>query len=108
MHIFLSKGGRTHCHPKSPGDAGTRVLGGFYWLCIHKVYLYLSPDWNGLCVLVCLSFSCINTYVVYASEAIQVTSLHSTPSLRRVRRHDSTSIYAPHDSVWGSNVPDDS
>lgn len=93
--IRLSDGKRTICHPRSPGDAGTRVLDGYYWLCDHTVHLYLA-----------LGHLSDHTDVVYAAETtLDTTALSSASSLVRARRAAAT--YAPHDAIWGTNVPED-
>lgn len=43
------------CDGYAPGPNSTRVLDGVYWMCGHKVYLYLPPNWGGLCAPVRLT-----------------------------------------------------
>ncbi|XP_063049715.1 LOW QUALITY PROTEIN: endogenous retrovirus group PABLB member 1 Env polyprotein-like, partial [Engraulis encrasicolus] len=67
---------------------GTPVLSGVYWVCGHKLYLKLPPDWGGDCAPAQVTD---HTYVVSASQ-----------SPRTKRRVFET---PEHDHIWGSDVP---
>lgn len=85
------------CDITAPGIRGTRIVDGFYWLCGHKVYLFLPYNWSGLCTPIALTN---HTFLLYASETSPNTNQHG-----RIRRSIEEYKYKAHDSVWGTDVP---
>ncbi|MEQ2253624.1 hypothetical protein ILYODFUR_034136 [Ilyodon furcidens] len=73
---------------------GTYWVQGVAWLCGNNAYFVLPPSWYGICALV---FTSDHTTVI-TREALMIS-----PSSRRQKR---SLKLKPHDSVWGTNVPD--
>ncbi|XP_030581271.1 endogenous retrovirus group PABLB member 1 Env polyprotein-like isoform X1 [Archocentrus centrarchus] len=47
--IQMDTGELSQCSRVAPGPKGTRVLADWYFICGHKAYVSLPPDWGGLC-----------------------------------------------------------
>ncbi|KAJ8289738.1 hypothetical protein GJAV_G00004720, partial [Gymnothorax javanicus] len=77
----------TLCHPWAPHWNGTRAVDGWYWLCGHRIYVALPPHCGGVCAFVQFND---HTYIVRADR-----------NITRWRRDAA----APHDPIWGTNVP---
>uniref|UniRef100_A0A3Q3B0V4 Uncharacterized protein n=1 Tax=Kryptolebias marmoratus TaxID=37003 RepID=A0A3Q3B0V4_KRYMA len=84
---------QTTCSPyyHVPDVLGTLPQIDLYWLCSYFLYLALPENWAGRCAPI------IATEHSYVVSAVKVTNQN-----RRVPR----SVTVPHDSVWGSNVPE--
>uniref|UniRef100_A0A672FSJ2 Uncharacterized protein n=1 Tax=Salarias fasciatus TaxID=181472 RepID=A0A672FSJ2_SALFA len=78
---------------QGPDFLGTLAQSDFYWLCGHTVFVNLPVNWEGRCAPVTLSE---NSYVV--------TGVPRPPSTSSRRKR--TLKIPPHDSVWGTDVPD--
>lgn len=72
---------------------GTYVVQGGWWLCGKNAYMSLPANWTGQCAPVHVTD---HTFIVTA----QVLS-----ALQRVKR--SVPEMKPHDSAWGTDVPED-
>lgn len=88
--------GHTNCQTVSnPAlyTQGTIPVDGYFWMCGHRIYLSLPPQWKGICAPVKVTD---HTYLVWA--------VNDNSSLRMKRMiHD----VAPHDAIWGSDVPEE-
>ncbi|XP_047244641.1 syncytin-B-like [Girardinichthys multiradiatus] len=69
---------------------GTYAIDGFHWMCGTAIYLQLPLSWSGVCT------------PVYVTDHTYVISVQ--PSLNRSKRE--LIRVKPHDTVWGSDVPD--
>lgn len=74
---------------KFPEVNGTRAIDGWFWLCGSNMWPALPQNWSGGCGFVQLAN---HSYVIR----------HQNEMSRK--KHD---LNTPHDSIWGSNVPDD-
>lgn len=72
-------------------STGTYWVQGAAWACGQKVYFMLPPNSTGLCAPVLVSD---HTFKITAEP-------HQT------RRKRSTTDVQPHDSIWGTDVPDE-
>ena len=71
---------------------GTYLIQNGWWLCGHNVYPMLPINWTGVCAPVWVTD---HTYKIYRG---QLPSLHQ-------RQRRSVTIFKPHNSIWGSDVP---
>ncbi|XP_031695603.1 uncharacterized protein LOC116377972 isoform X1 [Anarrhichthys ocellatus] len=72
-----------------PGKKGTYPVTGGWWLCGHTVYAALPPDWDGVCAPVSIS-----------DHTVIISAVPKTRFSRDL-------VFKKHDSVWGSDVPDE-
>uniref|UniRef100_A0AAQ4S044 Uncharacterized protein n=1 Tax=Gasterosteus aculeatus aculeatus TaxID=481459 RepID=A0AAQ4S044_GASAC len=82
-----------------PGENGTYPVSKGWWLCSTSLRVSLPPQWSGICAPVRVTD---HTFILTAT----------TVTNKRSRRALDTGLdpevnFAPHDSVWGSNVPDE-
>ena len=73
---------------------GSRPTGGGMWLCGTHAYLHLPKNWTGVCAPIHVSD---HTFMVSLDDA------HKTRGKRATSFVNPT--FAPHDSIWGSDVP---
>ncbi|XP_030576497.1 syncytin-2-like [Archocentrus centrarchus] len=74
----LEDGSQSYCSRIAPGPKGTRVLTDWYFVCGHKAYVSLPPDWNGLCTIASLSDH------VFFMQRTSTTSRHRREVTERV------------------------
>lgn len=72
---------------------GTWMVQGGWWLCGHNAYLTLPASWTGICA------------PVFVSDHTVFLKLEDKP-VARARRKRANAQILPHDSVWGTDVPD--
>ncbi|XP_048843204.1 uncharacterized protein LOC125715510 isoform X6 [Brienomyrus brachyistius] len=77
----------------SGSSNGTYWVQGVAWLCGPRAYFVLPYNWYGVCA------------PIFVSDHTFLVSLSSTPANRRRRFIITTASLRPHDSVWGSDVP---
>uniref|UniRef100_A0A671TNK6 Uncharacterized protein n=1 Tax=Sparus aurata TaxID=8175 RepID=A0A671TNK6_SPAAU len=91
------------CSRIGPTHLGTRVAADYYWLCGHKAYPSLPPQWGGLCALVSLS----DHVFFMPAESFQHPSNGDGPQTRKRRDTVSTSLADPvpmQYRIWGAGA----
>lgn len=87
---LLPTGAKCADYYNVPDALGTYPQADVYFMCANTIHLALPPAWRGRCALVQLSGE---SFIMEGSEG--------TARRRREVAGD------PHDSVWGTDVPDD-
>lgn len=77
---------------------GTYPTDGGMWLCGNSAYYVLPPGWKGVCAPVRVTD---HTFLITTEEP--TADVPSRPM--RNRRSLAHPTFAPHDAVWGANVP---
>uniref|UniRef100_A0A3Q2Z0G8 RNase H type-1 domain-containing protein n=1 Tax=Hippocampus comes TaxID=109280 RepID=A0A3Q2Z0G8_HIPCM len=79
------------CGGGAPVKNGTYNIRGGWWLCGNDAYMVLPPDWTGVC-----------TPIFVTDHTFFITHANQTSRLRR-----DAPTFSPHDSVWGTDVPEE-
>uniref|UniRef100_A0A3B5KFR3 Uncharacterized protein n=1 Tax=Takifugu rubripes TaxID=31033 RepID=A0A3B5KFR3_TAKRU len=79
----------------TPEDKGTQLVDKGWWLCGHNAYAHLPANWSGVCAPVHLKD---HTIIIYANNTENIAQ-------KRLKQDLNEYEFKPHDSVWGTDVP---